>query len=55
MDKDDNESVVTQNLLVVQIFMAISLSRIVDNLTKSIHKIKYEDFKCYFIYEKYQR
>ena len=55
IDKDDNESVVTISYEVKFIdsarFMASSLSNLVDNLAKGVHKIKYKDCNCFLEYE----
>ena len=54
-DKGDNESVVTIFYKIKFIdsarFMASSLSNLVDNLTKAIHKTKCIDFNCFLKYE----
>ena len=58
IDKDGNESVVTISYKIKFIdsarFMASSLSNLVDNLAKGIHKIKCKDCDCFLEYEKCQ-
>ena len=55
IDKDGNESVVTISYKIKFIdnarFMACSLSNLVDNLPKGIHKIKRKDCDCLLEYE----
>ena len=54
IDKDGNESVVTISYKIkfigTAIFMATSLSNLVDNLTEGIHKIKCKDCDCFLEY-----
>ena len=55
VDEDGNESVVTTSYKIKFIdsarFMATSLSNLVDNFAKGIHKIKCKDFDCFLEYE----
>ena len=54
-NEDGNESVLTISYKIKFIdsarFMASSLSNLVDDLTKGIHKIKCEDCDCFLEYE----
>ena len=54
IDKDGNEGVVTISYKIKfigsAIFMATSLSNLVDNLTEGIHKIKCKDCDCFLEY-----
>ena len=55
IDKDGNESVVTISdkikCIDSAIFMASSLSNLVDNLAEGIHKVKCKDFDYFLEYE----
>ena len=55
IDKDGNDSVATISYKIKFInstrFMASSLSNLVDNLTKGIHKIMCKDCDCFLEYE----
>ena len=56
IDKDGKESVTTisykRKFIDSGRFMARSLSSLVDNLTKGIHKIKCKDCDCFLQYER---
>ena len=59
IDKDNNESVATISykiklidlFMATDLFLASSLSNLVDNLAEGIHKIKCKDCNCFLEYE----
>ena len=56
IDKNGNKSVETIKIVFVNSmrFMATSLSKLVDNLTQGIHKIKSKDSVSFFEYESFK-